>query len=119
MKLRKSNPMLIQTVFLLRSKSRETGAKIWRDVAERLSKPRRNFVAVNLSRINRYTQANEMVIVAGKVLGAGRIDHPVQVAAFSFSSQARRKITEAKGVCLTIPELVEKNPRGSHVKIIG
>jgi large subunit ribosomal protein L18e len=52
-------------------------------------------------------------------LGAGIIDHPVKVAAFQFSEQARLKIGKAKGKCLSIEELMEKNPKGSNVKIIG
>jgi len=58
-------------------------------------------------------------VVPGKVLGAGRIDHPVHVAAFSFSDQARFKILRAKGKCLSILELMEKNPKGTNVKILG
>lgn len=84
-----------------------------------LSKPKRRRVAVNLSRINRYTKENDEVIVPGKVLGSGVINHPVKVAAFTFSDKARSKIIKAKGKCLTIPELAEMNPKGSNVKIIG
>ena len=57
--------------------------------------------------------------VPGKVLGAGRIDHPINVAAFAFSEQAKSKILEAKGKCLSFSELVEKNPKGTNVKILG
>jgi len=58
-------------------------------------------------------------VVPGKVLGAGKIDHPLHVAAFAFSEQARLKILKAKGKCLSILELVERNPKGTNVKIIG
>ena len=58
-------------------------------------------------------------MVPGKVLGAGKIDHPVSVAAFAFSEQARSKILKAKGKCLFISDLVKKNPKGTGVKIIG
>jgi large subunit ribosomal protein L18e len=104
---------------LLRKKSRESNVAIWRDVAERLSKPRRKRIAVNISKLNRYTKENEEVLVPGKVLGAGSIDHPVTVAALDFSDKARLKILTAKGKCLSIPELTEINPKGSNVKIIG
>jgi large subunit ribosomal protein L18e len=104
---------------LLRRKSRENEAAIWRDAAERLSKPKRMRLAVNTSRIDRYTQENDDVLVPGKVLGAGIISHPVRVAALDFSDQARAKIVEAKGKCLSIPELLEMNPTGASVKLIG
>ena len=58
-------------------------------------------------------------MVPGKVLGAGRIDHPVIVAAFAFSEQAKLKILKAKGKCLTIPELKKKKPKGRNVRIFG
>jgi len=61
----------------------------------------------------------ETVVVPGKVLGAGKIDHPINVAAFAFSDQARLKILKAKGKCLSILELMKKNPKGANVKIIG
>jgi large subunit ribosomal protein L18e len=58
------------------------------------------------------------VVVPGKVLGAGNLDHPVSVAAFSFSAEAKSKISKAKGKCLSISELIEDNPKGSNVKIM-
>jgi len=114
-----TNPELLRLIRFLRKKSRENEAAIWRRVAEMLSKPKRRRIAVNISRISRYTKEDDQIIVPGKVLGSGVINHPVKVAAFTFSDQARTKITRAKGECLTIPELVEMNPKGSNVKIIG
>jgi len=114
-----TNPDLLRLIRFLRKKSRENEAAIWRRIAEMLSKPKRRRIAVNVSRINRYTKENDEVVVPGKVLGAGVINHPVKVAAFAFSDKARSKIIKAKGKCLTIPELAEMNPKGSNVKIIG
>ena len=118
-KVKSTNPELLSIVRLLRKKSIETGAGIWRDVAERLATSRRRRVAVNLSRLNLYTRAKETVIVPGKVLGAGRLDHPINVAAFTFSEQAKAKILKTKGKCLAIQELLKKNPKGTNVKIMG
>ena len=75
-------------------------------------------ISVNLSRINRYTRENEKVIIPGKVLGSGALEHKIHIAAFSFSKEARRKIEQIGGECLTIPLLVEKSPKGSGIKII-
>lgn len=118
-KIRSTNPELVKLIRLLRKKSRENKAAIWKDLAERLSKPKRRRIVVNVSRLNRYTESGDTVVVPGKVLGAGSINHPVKVAAFAFSEQARLKIVKAKGKCITIPELVESNPKGTGVKIIG
>ncbi|MBS7659272.1 MAG: 50S ribosomal protein L18e [Candidatus Bathyarchaeia archaeon] len=117
--IKATNPQLIELIKFLRKKSRENKAKIWRAIAEDLAKPRRRRIVVNISRLNRYTNENDVVVVPGKVLGAGEIDHPIMVAAFSFSKKAREKIERASGKCLTIMELVENNPKGSNVKIIG
>ena len=114
-----TNPELISLIRFLRKKSRENEAAIWKRVAERLSKSKRRRIVVNISRISRYTKENDEVVVPGKVLGSGTINHPVKVAAFAFSEQAKSKIIKAKGECLSIPELVQMNPKGSNVKIIG
>lgn len=114
-----TNPQLTELIKFLRKKSRENNAKTWNAIAEFLAKPRRRRIAVNISRLNRYTKENDVVVVPGKVLGAGEIDHPIMVAAFSFSKKAREKIESASGKCLAITELVENNPKGSNVKIIG
>ncbi len=110
---------MVGLVRTLRTQSRETGVGIWRNVAERLSSSRKRRVTVNVSRLNRYTKRGEVVVVPGKVLGSGRIDHSINIAAFAFSDKARSKILKAKGRCLSILELIKKNSKGANVKIIG
>lgn len=114
-----TNPNLISLLRLLRKTSNQYKAGLWRAIAEYLSRSRSRRIAVNISRINRYTKEGDLVVVPGKVLGAGILDHPVTVAAFSFSKQAREKILVAGGKCISIQELIESNPTGSNVKIIG
>jgi len=118
-RIRSTNPDLVSLIRLLKKRSKENNAAIWRDVAGSLSKPKRSRVKVNVSKISRHSKENESVVVPGKVLGAGIIDHPVMVAALDFSQQARSKIVEAKGKCLSIAELVEENPDGANLRIIG
>jgi len=117
--LKATNPELISLIRLLRKKAKENEANIWRDIAEDLSHSRKKRIAVNISKLNRYTQKDENVVVPGKVLGTGKIDHPIKIAAFAFSEEAQRKILDAKGKCMSIPEFAEKNPKGTKVKIIG
>lgn len=118
-KLKTTNPQLIELVSYLKKQSRESKVEIWRDIAERLSKPRRQGIIVNLSRLNRYTKKSETVIVPGKVLAAGEITHPITIAAFAFSGKAEEKIMAARGKCLSFADLVKKNPTGSNIRIIG
>jgi large subunit ribosomal protein L18e len=113
-----TNPELIQLIRFLKTQSSEKEAKIWRDVAEHLAKTKHHRAAVNLSRINRYTQKSDMIVVPGKILGAGALDHSVTVAALNASEKAKEKLAAAKAKYLSIPELVEKNPKGANVKII-
>ncbi len=113
------NPELLQLITFLKKQSKEKEVGIWLDVAKDLAKPSRQRIAVNLSRINRYTDKNATIIVPGKVLASGTLDHAVTVAAFSASDKAKEKLAAAKAKYLSIAELVEKNPTGSNVTIIG
>ena len=113
-----TNPHLRKLIDDLRKKSFELNAPIWRTIAEKLERPRRKKVEVNVSHINRHTDENETVIVPGVVLGAGKLTKPVRVAAWRFSKGAKEKIEKAGGKCLSIEELVKENPRGSGVKIL-
>ncbi|MEM2925553.1 MAG: 50S ribosomal protein L18e [Methanocellales archaeon] len=116
-RIRKTNSRIIKLINDLKAKSREQNVKIWRDIAERLEGPRRNYAEVNLSRINRYTKENEVIVVPGKVLGSGTLDHAVTVAALDFSSSAAKQILSLNGKCLTIEELLNLNPKGRGVRI--
>ena len=113
-----TNPELIQLIRFLKIQSREKEANIWRDVAEHLAKAKKQRAAVNLSRINRHTQKSDMIVVPGKILGTGTLNHAITVAALSASEKAKEKLKAAKAKYLSIPELVEKNPKGTNVKII-
>lgn len=114
-----TNPVLKRLIRELRRANRENGAAIWADVADRLESPRRRRAEVNLSEINRYAKEGETVVVPGKVLAAGTISHPVNVAAFSFSASAKRKILSAGGKVMSILDLVKENPKGKNVRLMG
>ena len=118
-KVKATNPELIALIRDLKKKSKEKQTELWFCLAEQLSSSKRSRTAVNISRLNRYTKKGETVAVPGKVLGAGKADHPITVAAFSFSDRAQSKIRKAKGNCLSIRDLMEKNPDGTNVKIMG
>ena len=113
-----TNPELIQLIRLLKKESREKQAGIWLDVAEHLSKSRSQRISVNLSRINRNTKRSDVVVVPGKILASGSLNHAVTVASFGASEKAKEKLVAAKGKYLSIPELLAKNPKGANIKII-
>lgn len=113
-----TNPQLIELISLLRKQSREQNAPIWADVADYLAHTRSQRIAINLSSINRHTEKADVVVVPGKILASGALDHALTVASFEASESAKTKLEAAKGKYITIQELVEKNPKGSKVKII-
>lgn len=113
-----TNPQLIELISLLKKESREKQARIWLDVADHLAKTRRQRVTVNLSKINRHTKRADVVVVPGKILASGSITHALTVASFDASYRAKAKLEAVKAKYLTIQELLEKNPKGSNVKII-
>jgi len=117
-KIQKTDLSLIALIDDLKAKERETGAAIWRDIAVRLEKPRRNWAETNLSKLERYAEDGETVIVPGKVLAAGSISKKVTVAAFSFSAAAADAIKAAGGSVVSIQDLMAQNPKGSKVKIL-
>jgi large subunit ribosomal protein L18e len=113
------NPQFTETLRLLRKKSREEDANIWKAVAGKLGTSKHKRVSINLNHMNRYSVEGDTIIVPGKVLGAGDLDHKLSIAAFNFTKQAKEKIEKAGGECLTIQALVDRNPKGSNIKIIG
>lgn len=112
------NPVLRRLIKKLRKVDKSSESKIWGDLAERLSRSNRKRTEVNISQINRHTNEGDVVVVPGKVLGSGRLNHSLSIAAFEFSSRARKVVLDERGEVLTIDELLEKNPKGEGIIII-
>jgi large subunit ribosomal protein L18e len=115
--IRKTNPRIVSLILTLKERANANAAPIWKDIARRLEMPSRDYAAVNISKINRHTAKDDVLLIPGKVLGAGLLDHPVTVAALNFSDSAAKKITEAGGKCLSLEEIMEANPKGSGIRI--
>lgn len=117
--MNKSNPRLESLIKMLKAASRENQADIWREIAGRIATSSKNHAEVNISKIDRYANENETILVPGKVLAAGILSSTgVKVAALNFSDAAREKIVQANGICMSIEELVAENPKGNHVRIL-
>jgi len=112
------NPYTKQLIETLKKKSIELKAPIWRAVAEKLEKPRRKKVEVNLGEIDKHTSSGDTLLVPGVVLGNGSLSKQVKIAALRFSSSAEKKIKENGSEILTIERLLEENPTGKNVKIL-
>ncbi|MHA1241100.1 MAG: 50S ribosomal protein L18e [Promethearchaeota archaeon] len=95
----------------------KTKQRIWKKVSKKLSGPRREKVEANLYRINKKTKENDVIVVPGKVLGIGEIDHKLTIACLTCSKTARKKIETSGSKLLSIEELLEQNPEGKDVKV--
>lgn len=115
MKIREKNEPLQKLIGDLLRQERP----VWRALARGLNRPRRRGFRVNLYRIEKYGKGRETLAVPGIVLGSGEIKKAGNVAALRFSESAREKLEKAGGRCMSIRELLEKNPQGKGVKIMG
>ena len=114
-----TNPILQNLVQELKKKSSEQSANLWRRVADDLEKPTRQRRVVNLSSLSRHTKENEIVVVPGKVLGAGDLNHRLTISAFQFSDGAKEKIERAGAKIVPLVELSKSNPSGKGIRIMG
>ena len=114
----KTNPNLTELIGNLKDKSHNEEVAIWKDVAYRLERSTRRQAEVNLSDINRVSAEDQTVLVPGKVLSNGQLDHKVSIVALNFSKTAQEKIEKSGGECISISEIIEKNPKGSNIKIV-
>ena len=114
-----SNTHLQTLIKELKTQAITQDVSLWKRIAVELEKPTRQRRAVNLSRINRHTKDAELIIVPGKVLGSGSLDHKITISAWSFSDGALEKLKQQQCEVLTIRDLLKKNPKGQKVRILG
>ena len=114
-----SNQILLGLIMELKKKSNEHSVNLWKRVADDLEKPTRQRRVVNLSSISRYTKENEVIVVPGKVLGAGNLEHKLTISAFQFSDGAKEKLEKAGAKIVPLLELSRENPSGKGIRIIG
>ena len=113
-----TNTHLRRLIGELEELSKKEKVNNWKRVAKDLSKSARQRREVNVYKINKCAKKGETVVVPGKVLALGEVDHEVSVAAWNFSEIAKKKIS-VKGKALDIQELMKTNPKGKGVRIIG
>ncbi|RMF06615.1 50S ribosomal protein L18e [Candidatus Woesearchaeota archaeon] len=112
------NEYLQNLVKELKKVSATQKSKVWRAVAEELQRPSRQMRVVNISKINRYANEGDTVVVPGKVLGSGELTKKVTVIAYQFSKQAQDKISQS-GKLLSIEEALKNGIKNKGIKIIG
>lgn len=114
-----TNQVVIQMARDLKAASKKNKAPIWSKMAELALKPSRARRSVNLNSINANSKENDAVVVPGKILAVGVLDHKITVCSFSSSVSAAKKIAESGSTLLSFEQFIEKFPTGKGVKIIG
>lgn len=113
-----TNPTTKKIIEDMRTQGYAKKSKFMIKIMEELSISTRKRASVNLTKLQRICNENETIMVPGKVLSYGILTKPLTVSALSFSKQAEDKIKKSGGKIMSIPELVEKNPTGTKVRVI-
>jgi large subunit ribosomal protein L18e len=118
-KMATTNDNMALLISELKKKAIVSKQRFWKTLAVELEKPTRQRREVNLSRLNRFTEEGEIVVVPGKVLSSGDLDHKLTIAAWRFSESSLEKINGQKGKAITIEELMKSDIKGKKVRIMG
>src|SRR3989338_3119235 len=91
---------------------------LWKRVALDIERATRSRREVNLSRIDRHSNENDVVVVPGKVLASGTIEHKITLAAFNISKSAEEKLLKAGCKIVSLLDISKESPKGKKIKII-
>ena len=114
-----TNQVVIRMAKDLKKASAKNDAPIWAKLAEYALKPSIARRDLNLNRIGQLTKENDTVVFPGKVLGTGNVPHKITLFSFSISNSAASKIIEKGGKIISYSDLIEKNPTGKGVILLG
>ena len=114
-----TNQVVIHMAKDLKKASVKNNAPIWAKLAEYALKPSSARRDLNLNRIGQLTKENDTVVFPGKILGTGNIPHKITLFSFSISSSAADKIIKNGGKLISHSELIEQNPTGKGVVLLG
>lgn len=109
---RKTDPELVETIISSKKK------KNWLKVSDKISTPTRKQISINLDEINKKSEDGDVVVIPGKVLGIGKIDKKITIAALSFSTSAKEHLKESKTEFYTIKEEIKKNPEAKKIRLL-
>ena len=113
--------------------SRRTDAKFNQVVHKRLNQSRLNRYPLSLSRITKHltkdqtpvpqgtNKFNRIVAVVGTVTNDTRllnVPEGLRVVALKFTTEARTRITAAKGTCYTFDQLAQLAPTGKNILLL-
>ena len=114
-----TNQVVIRMAKDLKKASAKNDAPIWAKLAEYALKPSIARRDINLKRIGQLTKENDVVVFPGKVLGTGNIPHKITLCSLSISNSAAEKIINNGGKLIKYSDLIENNPTGKGVVLLG
>jgi large subunit ribosomal protein L18e len=114
-----TNQVVIRMAKDLKKASVKNDAPIWAKLAEYALKPSIARRDINLNRIAQLTKENDTVVFPGKVLGTGNVPHKITLCSFSISNSAADKIIDNGGKLISYSDLIEQNPTGKGVILLG
>ncbi len=114
-----TNQVVIRMARDLKKASVKNDAPIWAKLAEYALKPSIARRDINLNRIAQLTKENDTVVFPGKVLGTGNVSHKITLCSFSISNSAVDKIIDNGGKLISFSDLIEQNPTGKGVILLG
>ena len=85
----------VKLIAKLEQATRKTENKIWKDLAERLSKPKRNNIVVNVDKLDKLSKLykGKTLIVPGKILSVGEFSSSSTIVGVNASEKAVEKIS--------------------------
>ncbi|KFM15376.1 50S ribosomal protein L18e [Marine Group I thaumarchaeote SCGC AAA799-O18] len=113
------NRAVLSLVKELKQASKKNKAPLWAKLANLALKPSSSMRVVNLTRIDKVTKNDDVLIVPGKVLGTGNISHKITLCSFSISTTAAKKIIKSGGKIIRSSDMIQKYPTGKGVMLIG
>ncbi len=91
----------------------------WKSVYKKVAVPARRSASVDIYKIGKYSKDNDIVVVPGKVLGSGKLDHKVRIAAIDYSASAEKALRGSGSSIMSINELYDlTNKEKSKINII-
>ncbi|MGV8151360.1 MAG: 50S ribosomal protein L18e [Candidatus Woesearchaeota archaeon] len=118
MTLEHKNEKLKALISSLKKQSIEQKTNLWKRIALELERPTRQHRIVNLSKIDKYSNDNDVIIIPGKLLSGGQLSKKITIVAYSYSRSVVEKVG-GKASILSIEEAMKKYPKGNNLKIIG
>ncbi|NMC05449.1 MAG: 50S ribosomal protein L18e [Candidatus Lokiarchaeota archaeon] len=113
-----SGPNDINTRKLIR-KLENTKILVFKEIASILKGARRARPEANLAHINRVVKDGDVIVVPGKVLGSGALEHKnVTIGALAWSESVAEKAKTAGAKLLSLPQILEQYPNGSNIRLV-